>query len=236
MGMREKKAQQSRERIISESMALFARNGYDPTTMEAIAEASDVSPRTLYRYFPSQDLIVLASFTSNTAKFSEVFALRVKEMSPERALAEAIFAVLAVEDEAPKHALLVRSIIGQSPVTRARLWALLAEQQRSLSRQLAECLGKKDTDPSVIMTARVALEVLLTAATIWRDSKGRTSSRSIAEDLMRQLGSGSVLFPDPGISHPARLIDRTQTGRKSVAAGSTAIVSCTEMAIPNRCR
>ncbi len=199
MGMREKKIQRSRERIIAEAMALFARNGYEQTTMEAIAEAADVSPRTLYRYFPSKDLIVLASFTANTAKFSEVFALRVKEMPIERALAEAIFAVLAVEDEAPKHALLVRSIIGQSPVTRARLWDYLGEQQRSLAKQLAERLGLDESDPAVILTSRVTLEVLLAAADIWRASKGSASSRGTAENLMRLLRNGSVLFPDPGM-------------------------------------
>jgi AcrR family transcriptional regulator len=161
MGMRERKAQRSRERIVSEAMTLFAGSGYEQTTMEAIAEAADVSPSTLYRYFPSKDVIVLASFTANTAKFAEVFALRVQEMSIERALAEAIFAVLAVEDENPKHALLVRSILGESPVARARLWDYLGEQQRQISKLLAERLHVAEDDPSVILTARVALEVIL---------------------------------------------------------------------------
>ncbi len=205
MGMRERKIQRSRERIIAEAMALFARKGYEQTTMEIIAEAADVSPRTLYRYFPSKDLIVLAGFTANTARFSEVFALRVKEMPIERALAEAIFAVLAVEDEQPEHALLVRSIVGQSPVTRARLWDYLGEQQYSLTKQLAEHLGTDENDPGVILTARVALEILLAAADIWRASKGRASSRGIAENLMLLLRNGSILFPNPGVqSHRDR--------------------------------
>jgi len=124
MGIRERKAQRSRERIIAEAMALFAAKGYEQTTMETNRRSRRHQPSTLYRYFPAKDLIVLASFTANTTKFAEVFALRIKEMSVERALAESIFAVLAVEDEQPKHALLVRSILGQSPVARARLWII----------------------------------------------------------------------------------------------------------------
>ena len=198
MGLREKKAQRSRDRIVAEAMALFGGIGYESTTMEAIAGAADLSPSTLYRYFPTKDSIVLASFMGNTARFSEVFAQRVKELPVERALAEAIFAVLAVEDEEPKHALLVRSILGQSPVARARLWDYLGEQQLQLTRQLAECLGRTPDDLSINLTVRIALEVLMAAADIWRDSKGKVSSRGTAAGLMRLLRDGSVLFPDAG--------------------------------------
>jgi AcrR family transcriptional regulator len=186
-------------------MTLFAQSGYEQTTMETIAEAADLSPSTLYRYFPSKDLIVLASFTANTAKFAEVFAQRIAEKPAgmpieraiERAMAEAIFAVLAVEDETPKHALLVRSILGESPVARARLWDYLGDQQRALTRLLAQSLNRPEDDPALILTARVALEVLLAAADIWRASKGRVTSRATAENLMQLLRTGAVLFPAP---------------------------------------
>src|ERR1700712_1340529 len=192
MGMRERKAQRSRDRIIAEALTLFAGSGYEQTTMESIAEAADVSPSTLYRYFASKDAIVLASFTANTAKFTEVFALRVQDLPIERALAEAIFAVLAVEDEDPKRALLVRSVLGQSPGARARLWDYLGEQQRELAKQLAQCLHVADDDPVVLLTARIALDVLLTAADIWRASKGTASSRGTAVNVMKLLQGGSV--------------------------------------------
>jgi AcrR family transcriptional regulator len=203
MGLREKKAQRSRDRIIVEAMTLFRGIGYESTTMEAIAEVADISPSTLYRYFPSKDSIVLSSFMGNTAKFSEVFALRVKELPVERALAEAIFAVLAVEDEKPEHASLVRTILGQSPVARARLWDYLGEQQRQLIQQLAASLGTKEDDPGINLAARIALEVLLATADIWRASKGQVSSRATAERLMQLLRSGGVLFPDAGTDSPS---------------------------------
>ncbi|RXH55915.1 Transcriptional regulator, TetR family [Granulicella sibirica] len=177
---------------------MFKKDGYEPTTMEAVAEAAEISPSTLYRYFPTKDSIVLSSFMGNTAKFAEVFALRVKDLPVERALGEAIFAVLAVEDEDPERALLVRSILGQSPVARARLWDYMGEQQLQLRTQLSECLGKKEDDPAVNLTARIALEVLLAAADIWRAQKGSVSSRETAENLMRLLRSGGVVYPDAG--------------------------------------
>jgi AcrR family transcriptional regulator len=59
MGLREKKAKKTRERILEEALLLFKRDGYEQTSMEAIAEAAEVSPSTLYRYFLSKDLILL---------------------------------------------------------------------------------------------------------------------------------------------------------------------------------
>jgi AcrR family transcriptional regulator len=212
MGMRERKAQRSRDRIIAEAMTLFAAGGYEQTTMETIAEAADISPSTLYRYFPSKDAIVLASFTANTAKFTEVFAQRVQDLSVERALAEAILAVLAVEDEDPKRALLVRSILGQSPAARARLWDYLGEQQRELAEQLAQSLKLAHDDPAVLLTARIAVDVLLTSADIWRASKGAASSRATALNVMKLLQGGRILLPDPG-TEP--LPEPTQTKAKA---------------------
>ena len=214
MGLRENKAQRSRDRIVAEAMTLFGLSGYEATTMEAIAEAADLSPSTLYRYFPTKDSIVLSSFMGNTARFAETFELHIKDLPLERALAEAIFAVLEIEDRKPKHALLVRSILGESPVARARLWDYMGEQQRQLVRQLAKFLGKKEDDPGLILTSRIALEVLLAAADIWRASKGRTSSRATAENLMCLLRGGGVFFPDAGSgsAHPtARKLARKAT-------------------------
>lgn len=204
MGLREKKAERSRQRIVVEAMRLFKGKGYEETTMEAIAEAADLSPSTLYRYYPTKDSIVLASFTANTAQFSDVFSSQVGELGVERALASAIFAVLALEDENPKQALLVRSILGQSPTARARLWDYLGEQQKHLTAVLAKSLNRPASDPALILTARIAVEILLTAADIWRSSKGTVSSRETAAQLMNILRDGSVLFPAAGLIRTAK--------------------------------
>ena len=90
MGLRETKARKTRKQIFSEALRLFKLDGYEQTTMEAIAEAAEVSPSTLYRYFPSKDLILLDSI-SGYDDFSAAFSRHAVNLPVEEALAEAIF-------------------------------------------------------------------------------------------------------------------------------------------------
>jgi AcrR family transcriptional regulator len=58
--LRERKKQQTRHRIIEVALQLCEANGFEATTVEQIAEAADVSPRTINRYFELKEDIVLA--------------------------------------------------------------------------------------------------------------------------------------------------------------------------------
>jgi AcrR family transcriptional regulator len=57
--LRERKRQRTRERIQDEAFRLVRRDGFEATTIEAIAEAADVSPSTVYRYFGTKEGVLL---------------------------------------------------------------------------------------------------------------------------------------------------------------------------------
>jgi len=62
-------------------MKLFRNQGFDNTTTEDIAEASDVAKRTLYSYFPVKEAIVSAHWIRNVQKKSKFLPLLFK-LSP----------------------------------------------------------------------------------------------------------------------------------------------------------
>lgn len=59
-GLRERKKQRTRALLIEAAIDLCDRQGYEQTTVEQIAAAADVSPRTFSRYFATKDAVVLA--------------------------------------------------------------------------------------------------------------------------------------------------------------------------------
>jgi AcrR family transcriptional regulator len=54
-GLRERKRERTRKAIAEAALELFARHGFHATTIPQIAEAADVSPRTVSGYFPAKE-------------------------------------------------------------------------------------------------------------------------------------------------------------------------------------
>lgn len=195
MGLREKKAEKTRKQILSMALQLFKRDGYEQTTMEAIAEAAEVSPSTLYRYFPSKDLILLdpvATFGGISAAFSR----HAVNHPVEEALAEAILEWAKWQDANSEEVLLVRSLIDQVPTARARAWDIFYQQERDLSARLAEKLHLPEDDLRVVLSAHLVFVVIIgTAAERSRASGGRTSTVAYAKQVMKMFEEHKILFP-----------------------------------------
>jgi len=54
----ERKKKKTREKIVKIAMDLFQEQGFNNTTMEQIAEKTDIARKTLYNYFPIKEAIV----------------------------------------------------------------------------------------------------------------------------------------------------------------------------------
>src|SRR6476661_3304092 len=86
VGLRERKKARTREALHDAAMDLFSRHGFDGTTVEEIADACEVSPRTFFRYFPTKEDVLFADADARRDRLLAVLA--------ERPAAEPAFAAL----------------------------------------------------------------------------------------------------------------------------------------------
>jgi AcrR family transcriptional regulator len=94
LSLRERKKRDTRARMIDAAIELVEKQGYTRTTVEQIAEAADVSPRTVAHYFPSKDQLLLSLVDLYAMAVTDELAETPADVAPMQALLSANLAVL----------------------------------------------------------------------------------------------------------------------------------------------
>lgn len=93
-GLRERKKQRTRALLVDAAVKLCLTQGYENTTVEQIAAAADVSPRTFSRYFATKDAVYLSLFDTLIAAVADGLAQIDRDVPPLRAIKQAHVNVL----------------------------------------------------------------------------------------------------------------------------------------------
>jgi AcrR family transcriptional regulator len=198
MGLREHNARRNKELILDAAMALFHERGYDDTTLEQVAERAEVSISTLYRYFPTKDLLVLSPIALNGQMAAELTRRPTGEPL-DIALGHAVLALLSTQPGNRQRLQQVRRIAQTSETLRTRLGEQFMRERFALQKAIAERLGRDEDDIYCSMTARTAVAILeLTAArTAGIDDNGSDDQPflDVARQVMRTLHEEQPVFP-----------------------------------------
>lgn len=82
MALRERKKIRTREAISTAAIELFVEHGFDQVSITQVAEAADVSRRTLFAYFPTKEDLVVHRFADHEGESARVVRARAAGRSP----------------------------------------------------------------------------------------------------------------------------------------------------------
>ncbi len=91
---RERKKEATREALLDAALSLFTERGFVATTVEDIANAADVAPRTFFRYFPNKSALLLAPDATHRVVFRRALAETNPDTPPLDRLHHAVRATL----------------------------------------------------------------------------------------------------------------------------------------------
>src|SRR3954469_8561476 len=102
VGLRERKKVATRQALHEAAVRLTVEHGLDRLTVEAIADAADVSRRTFSNYFANKEEALLWSDRARMARFLELVASRPAGESPWAAMSAAAVELVAGHADDPR--------------------------------------------------------------------------------------------------------------------------------------
>ena len=184
--LRERKKLATRRSLRRVALDLVAERGFAHVTVEDIAEAADVSPRTFFNYFPSKEAALFGADPDRVAALRE----RVVHEAPGEPVLDALRMVMVSDAQTVADEL---SELGGDPADwlrrikeartdphlRAAHAAQMAMVERAITEGLAERLGTDpERDPYPGLLAATAAGVFRASITFWAGSGGTCRSTS----------------------------------------------------------
>lgn len=158
-GLRERKKQKTRATIARVALELFARNGFQQTTIAQIAEAADVSPRTVSTYFPAKEEIVFDLNGDVKERLAQSIRGRSSEENTMDALRAWILAERKFWEDNEAEMICQRKVIENDDTLIAFERAQIGEFEQLLAEGLAVDLGLEPDDLQPRMAAAAAVAV-----------------------------------------------------------------------------
>lgn len=188
-GLRERTRDVLRTEISNAAMSLFLDRGFEQTTIADIAAATGISRRSLFRYFPTKEDIVLSDLSRQGAEITQSLRERPDDEPPWDALRAAL-RILGRSVEADT-GLRFSEMLLDTPTLRARRAEKYLDWQVQIVPEIERRMGVRSpdgTDPRARALVACALSCLDVATETWTRRGGQGPSiEKIFDDITRAV-------------------------------------------------
>ena len=184
-GLRERKRRETHRRIAETGLRLFLAQGYEGTTLDAIAAAAGISRRTFFSYFKSKDDILLVW---QEAGWDGIFA-DLLTASPDASPLDAVRDVLVkyASRYTTQEMAAIDRVMRSSDTLMARKQAFYAEREQALFATLCEVWRQPERRAALRIVAMVSMGAMRLATLAWSEQGGQR--KSIAKVLRETFDS-----------------------------------------------
>lgn len=190
-GLRERKKLQRRQEIEAAALDLFETDGFEHTTVEAIAASAGIAPRTFFYYFSTKEDAVLADYARRLERIIDELVRQPADQAPWSSL-RVSFLVVAADYETEREQLARRfSIIATNPSVYARSLQLQAGWEDALAEVLAERIGASPS-PAIgpRLLASAALALMRSSLRHWLETGSEQPLPPLVDQCFEQLAIG----------------------------------------------
>ncbi|MFJ8820353.1 TetR/AcrR family transcriptional regulator [Streptomyces sp. NPDC102467] len=190
LGLRERKKLKTRTTIREATYRLIMDQGYDATTVEQIAEAAEVSPSTVFRYFPTKEDIVL------TDEFDPILERELRARPADESIIDSLRHVidrslhLALGSDDPDVSRLRTRLQVEVPAVRSRMMESMSVTGQMICGVLAERTGRDAGDLEVRVYAMCVTGALMEATMYWAEHDHEGDLRDLAVRALDTLQNG----------------------------------------------
>jgi AcrR family transcriptional regulator len=190
-GLRERKKAETRRALASAALRLADRHGPDRVTVEEIAEAAGVSPRTFFNYFATKDDAIVGVVPAG----STLLVQGLVDRPPDEPLLDALRA--GVRSTAEVFTTTVdewdarQRLLDQHPTLAARHAARFSEIEQVLAEEVARRTGRDVTvDPYPTLAAAAAIAAMRASFTAWRARGRHDPITDVIDEAFDHLAAG----------------------------------------------
>lgn len=194
-GLRERKKQRTRQTITDTALRLFTERGYEQTTVEDIAAAAEVSPRTFFRYFPTKEDVLFSKTQERADDLTRTIATG-HERRPLRQVIQDVIAETLDAQRWPRDYVAARyRLLLSEPALAHRAFTMLNMLEGQAAVALATSMGvDPDDDWRPRLLAGAIIGVIRAAGIDWLE---RDPPRSLVDHVGAALdeldGLGDLL-------------------------------------------
>jgi AcrR family transcriptional regulator len=166
-GLRERKKRQTRSAIAAAAMELFTQRGFEDVTVAEVAQAADVSEKTVFNYFPTKEELVFSGAEDRLDDQVDAVRNRVPGLPLSRVFEQWTMGFLdELESGSLERILAITMLVRRSPSLRDRL--LLA-----FEREAAVLVAAVSDDEDDIVAQAVVRSLVWTHRVVFRTAVRR---------------------------------------------------------------